>query len=589
MVAKTDSALKTQITTNTRNRTTSNKIVLAEQADIQEDIVDSKANKSITTQLRTDVDAKATQTDLVAVRNRVTQNETDIQSNTTAINAIDVPSDTDDLTEGSTNLYLTLANLYSLANALTSIQTVQVADKLIVLDESETGIATFSMASLRNQIGVPDPTGQSDGMVLKTLNGLWTIGTDSTSSGGSGLDQTAVDGRINTLRPVVGRYIAASDSGVLTANDIAYHAAVIIVNVSGSTNKTITLPLIRAQDRLKKVKIIRVADDNDTSNLVIRQNTSETGSKIRNLEDTEVNSITFGGSRLNNVSGIELQILDDNGIDNWFVTGQFNTIDTDLLLPDYSTAVNGNGLFIVNGQPTWTTPSQMQFDAPAISSFAIDGFVPPIPAGMAFNGQQTLRYTVLHPSNVSGNLSLSIQRGNGAAQVIATNINPNNTSQQITISGQAATVAGTRYRLRLFGDDTQGSTFENIFEFTVAQAHEMAYFDVSSSNTLPTWSSVSLPTGQQAIDVQDSIYSFQTLTTAHPTGLEAASGRYFWIMVPRDREPNDINDGFGNTLPDEWTQVRDARTIGSTNMTVYYRQNNSRYTLRYLFTVRKTS
>ena len=46
MTERTDAELKTQITNNTRNRTEANKIVLSEQADIQEDIVDSKLNKA---------------------------------------------------------------------------------------------------------------------------------------------------------------------------------------------------------------------------------------------------------------------------------------------------------------------------------------------------------------------------------------------------------------------------------------------------------------------------------------------------------------------------------------------------------------
>ena len=72
------------------------------------------------------------------------------------INAINVPSDTDGLTQGSTNLYFTLANLFTQANALTSIAAANAADKIILLDESETEIATLSVATLRNQIGIPD-------------------------------------------------------------------------------------------------------------------------------------------------------------------------------------------------------------------------------------------------------------------------------------------------------------------------------------------------------------------------------------------------------------------------------------------------
>ena len=561
MANVTDTAGKQSVNTTIRNagNTPSTRVTRARHSDRLDDIWDSKANKSITNDLatrlstaETNIGNKADQSALTTLQGTVTQNTTDI-GNKANTNQIENFAKTTDPNADVPLTRLPATIPKTTDGVVTSFHITQ--DSIWFLDGNQNVIRRMSIQNFATLIAptifpvnrrLPAASATNNGMIAKIVNGVWSIASDNTSSGGTGLDTAAVTALINQLRPVTGRYLAQSGSGALTASDISPHAAVLIVNMNGSTNKTLTLPLIRAEDRWEKIRIVRVANGNDTANLVIQQNGSETGPKMKNQSNQEVSSITFGGSRTNNISAIELQIVDDNGIDNWMVVDDFNTIQ----------------------------PPAPAYDSPRITSFSMRGFTPPVPQGMAFNGSQTIDYVVENPGNVStANLTLSLKRGSSTAQNIATNIDPNNTSATFTVSGQAATTSGTTYQLRLFGTDTQGNTFENIETFTVASQHEQAYFGSFSGPSEPSWGSVALPTN--TYDVQTRPYSFRTdINDGIGHGTPVNNGDYFGILIPQNREPTSIQGAFGEAIT-TFTKRQGVRTISGQAYTVYFRPNNS--------------
>ena len=236
-------------------------------------------------------------------------------------------------------------------------------------------------------------------------------------------------------------------------------------------------------------------------------------------------------------------------------------------------------------------PTPTPFEAPSISDFSLSGWDPDNPpaAGTALSGARTVSFTVQHPENVNGDLTLSVQTGSAAAVNVVTNIDPEDADGSVSVNitstqvGNAA--AGETYTARLFGTDTEGNTFEREFSITIAAAHELAYFGAYDGPDEPTWATATLPTGDQVVDVQDENYTFETdIGGDSDHGIRANGNGYFYIMVPSNREPTAITGPAGNVL-NRFTRRPMARTIGTQNYTVFFQHNQNNFAILNLFTV----
>ena len=202
------------------------------------------------------------------------------------------------------------------------------------------GLTSSQVDQRINQV-IPDnrriPAGGPAGYVLKKdTNADYDVSwqPDQTGTGGGGgLTQAQVDARV-----VLGQrgvytedtYLAPSVSGVLDDN---YLDRAVLVNIEDNNDKTITLPLKSTAGRAKSITLIRFANGNDSGNIIINQHANETGPGIRNLTGDIVSSLTFGGGKTSIIHGIRLTQMNDNGINNWVITGLYNDIDINRLLP----------------------------------------------------------------------------------------------------------------------------------------------------------------------------------------------------------------------------------------------------------------
>ena len=243
---------------------------------------------------------------------------------------------------------------------------------------------------------------------------------------------------------------------------------------------------------------------------------------------------------------------------------------------------DADGLIPINVTGTPSTPQ------PRITAFSIDGFDPANPpvAGASLGGNRTARFTIENAAQVQGNMTIGLQIGDGLESDVDSNVDPNDSDGVHIVNFARLTAsAGQRYTYRLFGDDLDGDEFSRSFTIQIAAAHEQAYFGTFSTadNSVPRWSTVTLPTGEQVVDVQNENYSFMTRTSAMTHGLLLQPNHYLGIFVPTNREPTSIMD-IAEAL-NAFTRVADARTIGNQNYLVFYQQNRGTRASNQLFTV----
>ena len=267
---------------------------------------------------------------------------------------------------------------------------------------------------------------------------------------------------------------------------------------------------------------------------------------------------------------------------------QGSNVLQDSIIKFYRRPNNASG----GGQPP------AQYDEPSISDFSIAGQDPSSPpmAGAALGGDLDVSFTINHPNNVSGNLSLSRQAGNAAAVVLANNIDPNDADGNVTINVAAlAAVAGTSYTYRLYGTDTQNpaQTFESTFTLNIAAAHETAYFgtvdipagadDVARAAAV-NWAGVAIDRADRQADVQNTDYTFNTDDNGATHGISVPNDDFLWVLIPNDREPATIVNSLGSQSKPSWTRTQNVRQIGGEQMDAWTLPNRSGIDLPLFFT-----
>ena len=593
----TDAELKQQITTTIKNKTPQDQVQTSEHGALLDEFVDSKLNKADVPTIPPAPDTSGIQTNanaITALTTRVGDAETNINTNETNItaNTAAIGTKQDILTrallaaffentEGNVDVAnasvagklkltaeeLDLPALYTLVNNATAIDALNIADVFLVLDESEGDARKVSAAAMRQYLGGLFQSDNTAETPLDTSFFYFTL-ADGTQHKVSGAN----------LKTYLGSGGGTTGVGNIALVRVAPTAGVTRVRFrpGGLDDTTWNIP-ITGNDEEYVIEVDSLNPGiNEPDPFFVEFFASRLRAKTRYAPGnsiTDANSLEVGAAGVANVH-IRLGLAADGSL-YMGRTGGGNTIGDAILYKKQAQGV------APGPQPT-------PFEAPSISDFSISGLDPnnPPAAGSALGGQRTVSFTVQHPENVSGNLTLSQQTGSAAASNVSTTIDPEDADGSVSITFPTlAAAAGTTYTYRLFGTDTENNTFERSFTIMIAAAHELAYFGAYDGPDEPTWATATLPTGDQVVDVQDENYTFETdIGGDSDHGIRANGNGYFYIMVPSNREPTAITGPAGNVL-NRFTRRPMARTIGTQNYTVFFQHNQNNFAILNLFTV----
>ena len=200
------------------------------------------------------------------------------------------------------------------------------------------------------------------------------------------------------------------------------------------------------------------------------------------------------------------------------------------------------------------------FNAPAITSFGIQGQATSVQPDTTITGAQVFEYSVTNAANVQGTLTLS-----QAGTALATNVDPAGTTVGLSVT-EVTLSAGESVSWTLSGTDTMSNTIP-VATFTVraVQDHEQAYYGVRPTDDFATVDLTSLT----PVDVQPPAVQY-TISGTWP------ASNVLGILEPTDRAISSIIETAFNqeTFPTLWTRTAGARTIGGQTYDLLTQTNN---------------
>lgn len=255
------------------------------------------------------------------------------------------------------------------------------------------------------------------------------------------------------------------------------------------------------------------------------------------------------------------------GVDNayYFAAQSYNPPFQDRFLSTLTATLTGNDLVIqgirTGGLPALSTTVSLQSIAGGggtlpsheaqITRFSMANQATSVTAGTVISGSRTFNFSVQHPEDITGNLTLR----QGTATLVS-NISPTATTVTATVTDDTITDNET-LTFTLLGVRSDGSTVSRDFVIRGHAPAETLYYGLSESNNPANVDFNSMSTHEAKVN-----------GTVISTGAVTA-GQYFIMLVPANEDLHRITDGLGQDVTAIFTRTANVRMINSIQYNSY--------------------